>query len=82
MPRRMSDEQWGPTHQHMDPPFRRGPSLGSIVAGIVGWAFLLFLLGVLRIMVGLGSDHTIAWLIGAVIVLAVCRVLLALGVVP
>src|SRR5450759_4645851 len=73
---------WGPTHQHMEPPFpfRKAHPVASCFGGLLALFVLFFLVGVVRLMLGLGSGDPIGWTIGAVIVLVAARVLLTLGV--
>jgi type IV secretion system protein VirD4 len=84
MSRRLEEEieedAWGPSHQHMEPPFQRRHPVASCLGA--GFAFVLFffVVGVIRIALNLKSGSTISWTIGAAIVLVVGRLLLMLGV--
>ncbi len=62
---------WGPSHQHRDPPAKKTDShIPSTIAGVIG---LLFLLGLVRIVlgnyVGVGNHGLFGWLIAAIVVL-------------
>jgi type IV secretion system protein VirD4 len=72
-----SRRSWGPSHQHMEPPFRRTPSLTARIAGVlVGVPLLLFLADVVRVALGFGGDlgGLFPWIVGALIVLVALRV--------
>ncbi len=71
---------WGPSHQDMEPPFRRRHPIAAFFGGLFALLLLFFLVGVVRLMLGLGTANPIGWSIGAVIVLGAARVLLVLGV--
>jgi type IV secretion system protein VirD4 len=73
MSRGMSDQLWGPSHQRMEPPFRRASSIVSSVVGVVG---VLVLLSITRIAFDPGGGSVIGWAIKAVIALAIFRVAL------
>jgi type IV secretion system protein VirD4 len=76
------DGQWGPSHQRMEPPFRRSHPFASCLGA--GFAFVLFffVVGVIRIAFGLGTGDPIRWTIGAALLLIAGRwlLMLALGV--
>jgi len=82
MSRGRSGRQWGPSHQHMEPPFRRRTSLGGCVAAVlVGVPVLLFLADSVRLSLGFGGDlgGLFAWIAGAVVVLVALRLGLMLA---
>ncbi|MGH2904481.1 MAG: type IV secretory system conjugative DNA transfer family protein [Solirubrobacteraceae bacterium] len=74
------DEMWGPSHQRMDPPQGREPSLGRGCVSILGWVVLVSLLDVVRIAVGLGSGGTLHWIVIAAVALVLLRIAMSLGV--
>ena len=80
MSRRTIDEPWGPSHQDMEPPFRRRHPVASCLGGLLAFLLLLFLVAFVRVVLGLGSGNVFAWTIGAVIVLGAARLLLTFGV--
>src|ERR1035438_2643857 len=80
MSRRSEEESWGPTHQHMEPPFRRRHPFAAFFGGLLALFVLYVVVGLVRLMLGLGTGNPIRWTLGAVIVLAVFRLLLTLGV--
>jgi hypothetical protein len=80
MSRRPGEEPWGPTHQYMEPPFKRRHPLASCFGALLTLFLLFFIVGFVRIALGLGSGNAIGWTIGVVIVLFLGRVLLMLGV--
>lgn len=69
---------WGPSHQDMEPPFRRRRSCGGSVAGVL---IGVFLLDGLRLSLGFGGDlgGLFSWIVGALILLVVVRVGLMLA---
>jgi len=72
-----SGRSWGPTHQHMEPPFRRDHSLAARVAGvIIGIPLLFALADVARVALGFGGNAggLFPWIAGALILLVVLRV--------
>jgi type IV secretion system protein VirD4 len=77
MSRGVSEGPWGPSHQHMEPPSRRGSSLA---AGLASGVCLLFLLEFLRAATGFGAESLGAWTVKAVIALVLVRVLSMFGV--
>jgi len=76
----LEEEQWGPTHQQMEPPFRRGHPVVSCLGAGFAIVLFFFVVGVIRIALNLKSGSTISWTIGAVVVLVVGRLLLMFGV--
>jgi type IV secretion system protein VirD4 len=77
MSRGVSEGSWGPSHQRMEPPSRRGSSL---VAGLASGVCLLFLLEFLRAVTGFGAEGLGAWTVKAVIALVLVRALSMVGV--
>jgi type IV secretion system protein VirD4 len=76
-----SRRSWGPSHQHLEPPFRRKHSFAARVAGVViGAPLLLMLLDTLRLALGFGGDlgGLFPWIAGALIALVAVRVVLML----
>lgn len=73
-----SGRSWGPSHQDMEPPFRRRRSCGGSVAGVL---IGVFLLDGLRLSLGFGGDlgGLFSWIVGALILLVVVRVGLMLA---
>jgi len=72
------EDDWGPSHQHKDPPTKESEShIPSTIAGVL---VLLFLLGLARLFVGnfvgVGSESLFGWAIVAVVVVFVGRGLL------
>ena len=76
----LEEEQWGPSHQEMEPPFRRRHPFASCFGVVFSFLLLLFFVGFIRSVLELKSGSTISWTIGAVIVLVVGRVLLMVAV--
>ncbi len=77
-----SGRSWGPSHQDMEPPFRRRRSCASSVAGVlVGVPLALMLLDGLRLALGFGGDlgGLFSWVIGALVLLVVLRLGLMLA---
>jgi hypothetical protein len=74
-----SARSWGPSHQDIEPPFKRRRS-HPIAGLLVGVPLLLTLAEFSRVVIGVGSGNPFAWTIRAVIVLVAGRVLLTLGV--
>jgi type IV secretion system protein VirD4 len=74
------EEQWGPSHQRMEPPFQRRHPFASCFGVVFSFLLLLFCVGFIRSVLELKSGSTISWTIGAVIVLVVGRVLLMVAV--
>jgi type IV secretion system protein VirD4 len=77
MATKVSDTQWGPSHQRMDSPIRRKRSLLSPVAAIFA---MLFLLGFLRNALQIGGGNVVSWTVRAVLILAAVRVILTVVV--
>lgn len=71
---RRAGESWGPSHQHIEPPFRRRSH--PIAGVLVGIPFLLFFLDLLRIVLGFSGDFgtLIAWTLAALVALLGLRV--------
>ena len=80
MSRRRREQPWGPTHQWMEPPFRRRRPFASCLGAVLAFVFLFFLVNVVRGALGLGTGNQVRWTIAVVIGLGVFRVLLTLGV--
>jgi len=80
MSRWFEREPWGPTHQRMEPPFRRRHPFAALFGGLLALLLLFFLVGIARAALGLGSGDAIGWTIGVLIGLGVLRVALTLGV--
>ena len=76
----LEEEQWGPSHQRMEPPFQRRHPFASCFGVVFSFLLLLFFVGFIRSVLELKSGSTISWTIGAVIVLVVGRVLLMVAV--
>ncbi|HWY18928.1 MAG TPA: type IV secretory system conjugative DNA transfer family protein [Solirubrobacteraceae bacterium] len=74
------DSSWGPSHQYMDPPFRRSHPFASCMGGLFTLVLLLCAGLFLRSAIGSGSGSVFAWTIGLVIAVVVLRVALTLGV--
>ncbi len=72
MSRRISEQSWGPSHQHMDPPFRRRHPVAGVLIGV---PLLFMFVDLLRIALGFGGGFgsLLGWTIRAVIVLALLR---------
>jgi type IV secretion system protein VirD4 len=77
------EQDWGPSHQHKDPPTTNtGSQIPSTIAGLLA---LLFLLGMVRLFVGnlfgVGSESLIGWIVVAVIVLSLGRLVITTAMV-
>jgi type IV secretion system protein VirD4 len=71
-----SGRSWGPSHQYMEPPFRRRHSLAARAAAVlIGVPVLLFGADFLRLSLGFAGDlgGLFAWIVGAVIVILALR---------
>jgi type IV secretion system protein VirD4 len=80
-----SGRSWGPSHQHMEPPFKRKHSLAARAAAVlIGVPLFLFLADSMRLSLGFAGDlgGLFAWIVGAVIVLVALRLglMLVMGV--
>jgi hypothetical protein len=84
MSRRLEEENeaelWGPTHQEMEPPFRRGHPVVSCLGAGFAIVLFFFVVGVIRVALHLGTSDPIGWTIGAAILLILGRLLLMFGV--
>ena len=76
----MENRSWGPSHQYMDPPFRRSHPFASCTGGVFALVLLLCAGLFLRSVIGSGSGSVFAWTIGLVIAVVVLRIALTLGV--
>src|ERR1017187_1372864 len=74
------EEEWGPSDQEMEPPFRRSHPFASCFGVVLAFLLLLFLVGFVRVVLNLKSGSTISWTLGAAIALVVGRLLLMLAV--
>jgi type IV secretion system protein VirD4 len=78
-----SRRSWGPSHQHMEAPFKRKHSLAARAAAVlIGVPVFLFLADFLRLSLGFAGDlgGLFAWIVGAVTVLVTLRLGLMLAV--
>ncbi len=80
MSRRSSGQPWGPTHQRMEPPFRRRHPFASCFGAVLAFALVFILVNGVRIALGLGTGNPYRWTIAVMIGLGISRVLLTLGV--
>jgi type IV secretion system protein VirD4 len=70
------DKSWGPSHQHMEPPFKHRHPVADLAGLFFGVLLVLFFLGLARMMLRSVSAGLIGWTIAAITVLTVLRVLL------
>ncbi len=80
MSRGTSGRSWGPSHQRMDPPFRRRHPLATAAGVLIGIPLALFALEIIRISLGFSgaASGLFAWIIGAALVLGGARLVLML----
>jgi type IV secretion system protein VirD4 len=69
--------RWGPSHQHLPPPFSRKPSLIGSLAGLVA---VLALLSLVRALIDPTGAGLIDWTLGGVLIVLGARALLMLAV--
>jgi type IV secretion system protein VirD4 len=74
------EEEWGPSHQEMEPPFRRSHPFASCFGVVLAFLLFFFVVGFIRVVLNLKSGSAISWTIGAAIALVVGRLLLMLAV--
>jgi len=78
MSRRFEEESWGPTHQRMEPPFRRRHPFASCSGAVLAFIFLFIAVNGTRIALGLGTGNPFRWTFAAVVGLLLLRPLLTL----
>jgi type IV secretion system protein VirD4 len=74
------EAEWGPSHQQMEPPFRRSHPFASCFGVVLAFLLFFFVVGFIRAVLNLKSGSAISWTIGAAIALILGRLLLMLAV--
>jgi hypothetical protein len=78
MSRPVTGEPWGPSHQHMEPPFKHRHPVLELTGLFLGLLLVLFFLGLARLVLRSIPASLIGWTIAAIVGIALLRVLLGL----